>query len=116
MKSTPTRTCIAEAQDSAQNVRDFEYRAVLDRRRAGAKIIEPARHRRDPFANGLEGIEHDSSIVLLHPFGVIPLLRHGPCVSRHDDRQPLLHRFADTARAWLADEEIAELHEIADLG
>jgi hypothetical protein len=86
MKSTPIRAGVAEAQDSAQYVRDFEKRAVLNGRHGGAKIVEPARHRGDPFANGLEGIEHDSGLMILHPFGVISLLRHGPCVSHHDDR------------------------------
>jgi hypothetical protein len=115
MKSTPIRAGIAEAQDSAQDVRNFEYRAILNGRHAGTKIIQAACHLGHAFANGLEGVQHDSGVMFLHPLGVVSLLRHGPRISHHDDRQPLLYGFADAAWTWFADKEIAELHEVADL-
>jgi hypothetical protein len=115
MQSTPTRAGIAEAQDAAQNIRNFEYRAIFDVCDGGAIIIQAARDFGHALTNVFEGVQHDSGVTLLHPFGVVSLLRHGPCISHHDDRQPLLHGFADTARTGFADKEIAELHEVADL-
>ncbi len=116
MKSTPIRVCIAEAQDFARGWPEFRIsrgfecgRRWRDTRPAGAVTADT------PLPIALEGVEHDAGAVLLHPFGVVALLRHGPCVAHHDDGQPLLHGFADAAGTGLADEEIAELHEIADL-
>ena len=67
MRSTPTRAGIAEAQDSAEDVGNFEYCAILNARHAGTKIIQAARDLRDALANGLEGIQHHSGAVFLHP-------------------------------------------------
>src|ERR1700722_8972719 len=72
-------------------------------------------HPRDAMANALEGIEHDAGPNLLDPLSVEALLRHGPRVAHHDDWQTLLYGLADTARPGFADEEIAELHVVADL-
>jgi hypothetical protein len=115
MKSTPTRAGVAEAQNSVQDVGNFEYRAVFYSRHAGTKIIQAARYFGYALRNVFEGVQHDSGVMFLHPLGVVALLRHGPGVASHDDRQPLLHGFADTARTGFADKEIAELHEVADL-
>src|ERR1700735_2317820 len=115
MKSTPIRTGVAEAQDSAQDVGYFEYRSVLNGRHAGTKIAKATGNFGYSLTNVFEGVQHDSGVLFPHPVGVVTLLRHGPRVSHHDDRQPLLHGFADAARTRFADEEIAELHEVADL-
>ncbi len=115
MKSTPIRVGVAEAQDALENDRYFEYGTILNARDTGAIVVEAARHRRHSAADGLEGIQHDSRVVLLHPIGVVAFLGHGPRVAHHDDGQALLNGFADAAGTRLADEEIAQLHEIADL-
>jgi hypothetical protein len=115
MKSTLTRAGIAEAQDSAEDAGNFKYCAILNVRHAGTKMTQAARYFGYALTNVFERVQHDSGVMFLHPLGVVSLLRHGPCVSHHDDRQPLLHGFADTARTGFADKEIAELHEIADL-
>ena len=78
-------------------------------------LVEAADDRRYAAADVLEGIQHDSGIVFFHPIGVVALLQHGPCVAHHDDGQALLNGFADAAGTRLADEEVGELHEIADL-
>jgi hypothetical protein len=115
MKSTPIRASITEPQDFAEDGRNFEYCAILNARDAGAILVHARRQRRYALAHGAEGVEHDAGTALLHPFGVVALLRHGPHIAHHDDGQPLLYGFADAARPGLADEEIAELHEIANL-
>ena len=115
MKSTPTRIGTAETQNTVEDGRYFEYRAILYARDVGAIVIKTAGDRRYPAADGLEGVQHDSGAVFLHPIRVVALLRHGPGVAHHDDGQALLNGFADAAGTRLADEEIAQLHEITDL-
>src|SRR5271156_3748724 len=115
MKSTPIRACITEPQYFADDGRNFEYRAILNTRDAGTILVHARRQRGYALADGSEGVEHQAGAVLLHPVGVVPLLRHGPDITHHDDGQPLLDGLADAAGTGLADEEIAELHEVADL-
>jgi hypothetical protein len=111
----PIRIGIAETQNSLEDCRYFEYRSVLHATDAGAVRLEPARHRVDALADRFERIQHDADAVLLHPLRVVALLRHGPGVAHDDDGQLLLDGFADAAGPGLADEEIAQLHEIADV-
>jgi hypothetical protein len=106
---------IAETQNSFEDCRYFEYRAVLHAADAGAVRLEAARHRVDARADRLERIQHYADAVLLHPLRVVALLRHGPRVAHDDDRQLLLDGLADAAGSRLADEEVAQLHEIADV-
>jgi hypothetical protein len=115
VKSTPTRLGIAEPQNTVEDGRYFEYCAILNAPDAGAIVIKAARYGRYTAVDGLEGIQHDSRVEFFHPIRVVALLRHGPRVAHHDDGQPLLNGFADAAGTRLADEEIAQLHEIADL-
>jgi hypothetical protein len=115
VKSTPTRLGIAEPQNTVEDGRYFEYRAILNARDAGAIVVEAARDRRYAAGDGLEGIQHDPGVVFLHPIRVVAFLQHGPGVTHHDDGQALLNRFADAAGARLADEEIAQVHEVTDL-
>lgn len=115
MRSTPTRAGIADPQDSAQDAGYFKYCAIFNVCHPGAKMTQAARYFGYALTNVFEGVQHHSGVMFLHPLGVVSLLRHGPCVSHHDDRQPLLNGFADTARTRFADKEIAELHEVADL-
>jgi hypothetical protein len=115
MRSTPTRAGIAETQNAVENRRYFEYRAILNTRDAGAIVVKAAGYCRYTAADGLEGVQHDSGAVFLHPIRVVALLRHGPRVAYDDDGQALLNGFADAAGTGLADEEIAQLHEITDL-
>jgi len=115
MKSTPTRIGIAETQNTLEDGRNLEDRAIPNARDVGAVLAEAHGDCRYAALDVLEGVEHDSGAVLLHPIRVVALLRHGPGVAHHDDGQALLDGFADTAGTRLADEEIAQLHEIADL-
>jgi len=73
------------------------------------------RYLRDTSANRFERIQHDTRRVLLDPFGVVALLRHGPRIADHNHRQALLHRLADAAGTRFADKEVAQLHVVADL-
>jgi len=66
--------------------------------------------------HGSEGVEHDADAVLLNPLRVVTLLGHRQRIAHDDDRQALMHGLADAARSGFADEEVAELHVIADLG
>src|SRR5882757_597838 len=103
------------AHYSLQNLRNLEYGAILNARDARTKFREARDDFIDAVVNVLEGIEHDAGAVLLNPLGVVALLRHGPGIVDDDDRQALLYGFADAPGARLADEEIAEVHEVADL-
>src|SRR5712675_529131 len=102
-------------QQAIEDLGNFEDGAILDARDPRAQFREAGDDFIDARANVLEGIQHDAGAGLRHPLGVVALLRHGPGVVDHDDRQSLLNGFADTAGAGFADEEIAELHEVADL-
>ncbi|HEY2634267.1 MAG TPA: hypothetical protein VGI51_06070, partial [Steroidobacteraceae bacterium] len=113
MKSTPTRIGIAETQNTLEDGWNLEDGAILNARDAGAVIVEAHGDGRYAALDVSEGVEDDSRAVLLHPIRVVALLRHGPGVAHHDDGQALLDRFADAAGTRLADEEIAQLHEIA---
>jgi hypothetical protein len=115
VKSTPTRLGVAEPQNTLEDGRYFEYCAILYARDAGAIVIKAARYCRYTAVDGLEGIQHDSGVVFLHPIRVVAFLQHGPGVAHHDDGQALLNGFADAAGTRLADEEIAQVHEITDL-
>ena len=115
MRSTPTRIGAAEAQNFLEDLRYFKYRAILDAPDTRAIILELRGQPHDGAANALERVEHHPGVVLQHPLGVIALLRHGPGIAHHDHGQPLLNRFADAAGTRLADEEIGELHEVADM-
>jgi hypothetical protein len=115
VKSTPIRIGVADTQNTLEDARYFEYGAVLNARDAPAIVLEAARYFRYAAGDGLEGVQHDSGVVFLHPLRVVALLRHGPRIAHHDDGQPLLNGFADAAGTRLADEEIAQLHEITDL-
>jgi hypothetical protein len=115
MKSTPTRIGVAETQNTVEDGRNLEDRAILNARDAGAVLVEAQGDCRYAALDVLEGVEHDPGAVLLHPIRVVALLRHGPGVSHHDHGQALLDRFADAAGTRLADEKIAQLHEITDL-
>jgi hypothetical protein len=110
-----TRVGIAETQDALENRRYLEYGAILNARNPGAIGIEAARHRGDAGGNVAERIQYDSRVMFLHPVGVVAFLQHGPRIAHQDDGQPLLNGFTDAAGTRLADEEIAQLHEIADL-
>jgi len=96
-------------------LRDFEHRAILDAPDARTVVFQLIGQPRDGGANRLKRIQYQPGVVLENPVGVVALLRHGPRVAHDDDGQPLLNRFTDAARARLADEEIRELHEEADL-
>jgi hypothetical protein len=85
MKSTPIRACITEPQYFTEDGGDFEYRAVLNARDAGAILIHPRGQRGYAVADGSEGVQHDACAALLHPFGIVALLRHGPRISHDDD-------------------------------
>jgi hypothetical protein len=115
MRSTPTRIGAADAQDVIENLRYLEYRAIVDACDVRSILGEARGESRNGAADGVERIEHQSDLVLQHPVGVVAFLRHGPRIAHHDDGQALLNRFADAAGAGLADEEIGELHEVADL-
>ena len=54
--------------------------------------------------------EHQADLLLLDPIRVVPLVRHGPGISLHDDRQALDQRLADAAGARLADEKVGQFH------
>jgi len=115
VKSTPTPFDIAETQDALEGCRYLEYRSILNARDAGAIVLETARHGGYAGADGAEGIQYDPGVVLLDPIRVVALLRHRPRVAHDDDRQLLLYGLAYAAGTRLADEEIAEMHEILDL-
>src|SRR6202022_3095605 len=89
----------AITQYSVQDLWDLEYGAILNASDPCAKLRETGDDLLDPAANFLEGVEHDASAVFLDPFGVVPLLRHGPGIVDDDDRQTLLYGFADAPRA-----------------
>jgi hypothetical protein len=86
MKSTPIQRAAAETQYCIENARNFEYRPVLNAGDAGAMLIDAGGQRAYAVANGLEGIEHHSHAVFLHPLGVVAFLRHGPRIAYHDHR------------------------------
>jgi len=96
-------------------LRYFEHRAILDAPDARPVIIELSGQPRHRAANRLKRFQHQACVVLENPVGVVALLRHGPRVAHDDHGQTLLNRFTQAARARLADEEIRELHEEADL-
>jgi hypothetical protein len=115
MKSTPTRACIAETQNTVENGRDFENRSILNASNAGAILIHVAGYRHYAAADSFEGVQNDSGLVFPQPLGVVALLRHGPRVAHDNHGESLLNGFADTAGTRLADEKVAELHEIANV-
>jgi hypothetical protein len=115
MKSTPTRAGIAETQNILENGGDFENRPILNASDAGAILIHVAGDRGYAAADRFEGVQDDPGLVFAQPLGVVALLRHGPRVAHDNHRESLLNGFADAAGTRLADEEVAELHEIANV-
>lgn len=60
--------------------------------------------------------DHHSDLLFDDPIRVVALVRQRPRIAFHNHRQPHGQRFADTARAGLANEEIGESHVKGDLG
>jgi hypothetical protein len=86
MKSMPIRPAAAETQYCIENARNFEYCPVLNARDASAIIIDAGGQIADSGTNFLEGIQHHSHAVFLHPLGVVAFLRHGPRIAHHHHR------------------------------
>ena len=80
------------------------------RSRGSAKV-----GRLQQFAQGRVDLAEDGSTTptcFRHPLGVVALLRQRPGVALHDHRQLHRERFADAARARLADEKIRKVHVV----
>jgi len=103
-------------QQSVDERCNFEHGPIVEGRDHSAIIAETIDDLGDAGSNHAKRIQHDADAVLAHPFGVIALLGHRQSIFHDDDRQPEMNGLADAARSRLADEEIAELHVMADLG
>src|SRR5271165_1671107 len=96
--------------DQLQNVWYFKHGAIFNavRRPLHCGGLSGGEDLMNSGLNLPKVLENYADAVLFHPLSVVTLLWQSPRVLRHNHRQPQVHSLADTAGAWLANEEIGQ--------
>ena len=105
-------------QNLAHHSGDFEYRLIVQG--GGIGSVPRERRRFDHSCHCIldfsKTVQHDSHFIFHNPLGVVALLWQRPGIAFDDHRQFHVNRFADAARARLANKKIGEMHITVHVG